>query len=212
MGCRCVLFGRRTEGDVAFDDDKRRSVVTPLEIFQRTIQRLLIVGIGNMQDIPAVSFEAFADIFGQRQAGAAFDGNPVAVVKPAKIIKLEMAGERRRFAANPFHHVAVAAQRINIEVEKLKAWPVEITGEPLRCDRHADAVGDALAERSRGGFDSRGQTEFRMTGGFAVELTKLFEIVEGQRRMIEPLVRRVQRAHTGEMERRIEQHGRVADG
>ena len=41
----------------------------------------------------------------------------VVVVDPAQVAELEMAGERRRLAGHAFHHVAVAAQRVDVVVE-----------------------------------------------------------------------------------------------
>ncbi len=43
-----VLLGRRAKGDMAFDHDKRRSVVTLAEVFQRAVEGRLVVGVGDM--------------------------------------------------------------------------------------------------------------------------------------------------------------------
>ena len=44
-------------------------------------------------------------------------------------------------------------------------------------DRHADGVGDALAQRAGRGFDSRSPAIFGMSGTLTVKLTKAFNIV-----------------------------------
>ena len=39
-------------------------------------------------------------------------------------------------------------------------WAVELFCEATLCDRHANAVGESLAERARGGLDACGQAKF----------------------------------------------------
>ena len=85
-----------------------------------------------------------------------------------------MTGERRGFAADPFHHVAIAAQRVNIEIKQLESGVVKVTTEPFRCDRHTNAVAHALAQRPGGGLDASGQAELGMAGRFAIELAEIF--------------------------------------
>ena len=50
----------------------------------------------------------------------AFDRDAVAVVDPAKVAEHLMAGERGRFARDAFHHVAVAADGIDVVVKDLE--------------------------------------------------------------------------------------------
>src|SRR5258705_85520 len=45
---RGILFGRRAKGDVAVDHDKRRPVVTLAKVLHRPIERVLVVGVGDM--------------------------------------------------------------------------------------------------------------------------------------------------------------------
>ena len=58
-----VLFIGRAESDMAFDHDEGRPIVTLAEIFQRAIEARLVIGVGDMQNIPAVGRKPFADIF-----------------------------------------------------------------------------------------------------------------------------------------------------
>ena len=51
---------------------------------------------------------------------------------------------------------------------------------PLR-DRHADRVGEALAERAGGGLDARGDEIFRMARRPRVELAEVLDLVERHR-------------------------------
>ena len=63
----------------------------------------------------------------------------------------EMAGERDRLLADAFHQAAVAGDDIGVVIDDAVAEPrVE---QPLR-QRHADGVGEALAERTGGRLDA----------------------------------------------------------
>ncbi len=62
---------------------------------------------------------------------------------------------RGSFAGDAFHHAAISAKRVDVEVEKiLEPWAVVTRGQPLPGNGHAYAGGDALAERSCGGLHS----------------------------------------------------------
>src|SRR6266581_2108493 len=93
-----------------------------------------------------------------------------------------MPGERRRLARHAFHHVAVAAERVDVVVEQGQARPVERAGEPASGDGHADTVAAALPERAGGGLDAGGVAIFRMPRTAAAELAEFADVVEGHGR------------------------------
>src|SRR5215469_14648726 len=94
-----------------------------------------------------------------------------------------MPGERGRFARHAFHHVAVAADRINIEIEDRRVRPVVARREPTRCDRHADTITATLAERSGRGLDPGSMAVFRMASGDPVELAESVDRIENFRQL-----------------------------
>src|SRR5580692_9016911 len=102
-----------------------------------------------------------------------------------------MAGERGRLRADAFHQATVAANGIDVVIEEIEAGLVVSAAEPFPCDGHADAVGDALAERSRRRLHPRRQVIFRMPRRFAAELTEMANVVERDRRLAKTLVLRV---------------------
>ena len=57
---------------------------------------------------------------------------------------------------------------------------VELLAEQFFAQRHADRVGNALTERAGGGFNARSDTVFGMAGGFAVQLTEVFDLFHRQ--------------------------------
>ena len=73
---------------------------------------------------------------------------------------LQVAGERRGFAGDAFHHVAVAGHDVGVVVEEVAA--VGVRRRQLRLgDREPDRVGEALPERSGRDLDPGGVVVFR---------------------------------------------------
>src|SRR5206468_11572125 len=101
----------------------------------------------------------------------------IVVVNPAEVGKAEMSGERSALTADAFHQVTVAADGVDIKVEKFEARLIEIGGEPFSRDGHANAVGDALAEGPGGGFNACGDMRFRVAGSAAAELAEALDFV-----------------------------------
>ena len=181
------------------------------EGLDRLAQPLGVVGVADVQHVPAIGEEARRDIVAEGQVGVSLDGDAVAVVDPAQVAEHLMAGERGRLARDALHHVAVAADGIDVVVEHRKVRPVEMLGEPAPGDRHADAVAAALAERPGRGLDAGGQVIFRMAGALAAELAEPLDVVERDRGLAEPLVFRVDGLDAGEMQQRSKaasRHGR----
>ena len=117
-----------------------------------------------------------------------------------------MARQRRRLGRDSLHQAAVSANGIDVVVEDVEARPVVAVGEPLLGDGHAHAGRDALSERTGGGLDARDPVILGVPRGLAVELAKMADVVEGHRRLPQPLVVRVHRLGPGEMEHGPEQH------
>src|SRR5262249_37564058 len=110
------------------------------------------------------------------------------VVDPAEVVEAEMAGERSRLSAHAFHQAAVTAHGVDVVVEQLKARLVVAAGQPPARDRHTNAGGDPLAQRSRGGLDTRYQVILWMARRLAVELAEMPNVVERDRRLAQVLV------------------------
>ena len=133
MGGGRVDLVRRAVADMAVENDQRRPVFRLAEDRERVLDPLQIIGIADAQHVPMVSEEAGRDILGEGDAGLAFDGDVIVVVDPAQIVEGEMAGQRRRLRADAFHHVAVAANRIDVVVEDLEAWLVVTAASHFRA-------------------------------------------------------------------------------
>ena len=58
----------------------------------------------------------------------------------------------------PFHQAAVAHEDVGVVVDQIVA---ELGVQDALGERHADRVGDALAERAGGGLDAVGMVDIR---------------------------------------------------
>ena len=112
-----------------------------------------------------------------------FDRDAIAVVNPAEVSEHQVTRERGGFARDAFHHVAVAAERINVVVEHLEAGLIEVLRQPTLGDRHADAHSTALTQGPGRRLDARGAMIFGVAWTFAVELAEALDVVESDREL-----------------------------
>ena len=182
-----------------------------LERLERAAEHLAVVGVADARDVPAVADEARGDVLGERQARAALDRDVVVVVDPAEVREPEVAGQRGGLGRDALHHVAVAAERVDVVVEELVAGAVEVRGLPVAGDRHADGGRHALAERTGRRLDARRPAVLRVARAARVDLAEALDVVERDGQLAEPLVGRVDGLHAGEVQQRVEQRRRVAD-
>ena len=132
------------------------------------------------------------DRVGKRQR--AVDRDAVVVEQHDQPVELQVAGERDRFLADAFHQVAVGGEHIGVVIDDV----AELGGEMPLGDRHADRVGEALAERAGGGLDAGRDEIFRMARRQRAELAEALDLVERHRLV------------AGQIQQRIEQHRAVA--
>src|SRR5258708_26926969 len=123
-----------------------------------------------------------------------------------------MSGERSAFTADAFHKVAIAADGVDVEIEKLETRLIKVGCEPFRSDGHADAVGDALAQGAGGGFDAGSDMRFRVPGGAAAKLTEPFDFVHRDGKLFLDFAVFIYGADACQMQCGIEKHGGVASG
>ena len=83
--------------------------------------------------------------------------------------------------ADAFHQATIAHEHIGVVVNDVVARLVEFSGQQFFGQGHAHGIGDALSQRSGGGFNARGDAHFGVTGGFAVQLAEVFQLCHGQR-------------------------------
>ena len=195
---------------MAVEDDEGGPASGLLKDLERVCDPIDVVGVGDAQHVPPVGQEPGGDILGEREVGAALDGDVVVVEDPAEVIEAQVAGERCRLGADAFHQAAVAADGVDVVVEHLEAWFVVAIGEPPLGDGHADAGRDALAQRAGSRLHTRDQSVLRMPGSLASKLTEVADVVERDRRLAEPLVVRIHGSRSREVQHRPQQHRGMA--
>ena len=162
-----ILLAGNTPSDMAIRHNKRGPVFGFFSLLQHVKKTWQIVDISYAQDVPPVGQEAGAHIFVECQIGFTFNGDPVAVVYPAEVVQLKVACKAGSFAGDTFHHATVAANGINAEVEKVEPGLVVAGSQPLSCNGHTNACGNAIAQWTGGGFNARTEMIFRVAGANA---------------------------------------------
>ena len=83
---------------------------------------------------------------------------------------------------NALHQTAVAGERVGVVVDDIVSGTVELRRQRTLGQRHADRVGQTLAERPGRRLDTRRQSVLRVAGGALrivcsqTHLNKLFEL------------------------------------
>ena len=121
-----------------------------------------------------------------------------------------MARQGGCLAGDTFHQVAIAAERIDIEVEEIIARPVVSRAQPASGHRHAYARSHSLSERAGGDLHSRRPAILGVTWATAVPLSKIFYVVERDSLSINILVRWIGGFDPSQIDQAAEQHGSMA--
>ena len=156
---------------------------------------VMAVYVGD--DVPAVGLETLRRVVGEPAFDMAVDGDAIVVPEGDQLAQAKGAGERAGLVRDAFHQAAVAEKGVGVVIDDLVAGPVELGGQHLLGERHADRIGDALAERAGGRFDADCNAIFRVPGGLRVKLAEVLQVVD--REIV-----------AGQVEERIKQHRTVA--
>ncbi|MOA15582.1 hypothetical protein D3C78_1357470 [compost metagenome] len=129
----------------------------------------------------------------------AVDGDAVVVVEGDQLVQALGAGQGADFMGNTFHHAAIAEEHVGVVVDDVVAVAVELRRQHLLRQRHADGVGETLAERAGGGLDAGGVAVLRVTRGARVHLAEILQVFDAE-------------VIAGQVQQRIDQHRAVAVG
>ena len=112
--------------------------------------------------VPARGLETHVLVGRIRDRDRAVDRDVVVVPEDDQLVELQVAGKRDGFLADAFHEAAVADDRIGVVILQVGT---EFVSQLAFGNRHADGIGNALAERAGGGLDAGGMAIFRVAGG-----------------------------------------------
>jgi len=206
-----IGFVRRAESDHGSHHDQRGTVLTGAEGRQGSVQGRQVVRIVDRDDVPAQPGKPHRHVFAERQIRVAFDRDSIVIVDPTQIRQLQMPRYRRGFAANAFHQIPVAAQRVHVVAEQVKTRLVIAGGKPLPGHRHADAATDALAQWPGRHLDPRRVAILGMPGTRAAQLAKIANVVQRNRRFVQDSAV-LDLLDARQVQHRIQQHRGVPAG
>ena len=128
------------------------------------------MAVDTVDNPPAIASEAARHILREPGIHSAVDGDAVVVVEADELAEFERSRERCRLVRYAFHETAVPGNRPGAMVHDLVFGLVELFRQALFRQRHADGVGQALAQWPGGCFDAGTLAELRMAGGFGMKL------------------------------------------
>ena len=183
---------RRAIADHGLAGDEPRLAVVGLRRRERLAHGVHVVAVDG-ERIPARRLEAPDLILARRERRRPVDRDAVVIEEHDQAAEAEVASERDRFLRDAFHEAAVAGNHVRAVVEQLAMPRIP----DALGDRHADGIGETLAERARRRLDAFGMTVLGMSGRLRSELAKILDLLDGHA------------GRAGEMEERIEQHRAV---
>lgn len=165
-----------------------------------------VVGVLELKHLPAIGGKAFGYVFGKRDIGRAFDGNPVGIIDPCQVAQFQVCGKGSGLAGYAFHHVPIPAQGVHMVVEQRKTGHVVARGQPFFGNGHAYGIATACTQRPCCGFHPRCVAVFGVAGSFGTKLAELAEVFHAQGRFVRNLaVGNLPDACN--MNKRVKQHG-----
>ena len=192
------LVGRAL-ADHGFAADQRGLVGAGLGLLNRRLKCNNVVTIHARNHVPAIRFKALGGIVGVPVLDVTIDRDAVVIPESDQLVQLPGAGQRTRFVRDAFHHAAVTHERVGMVVDDDVVGLVELGGEHFFRHRHADGIGNTLAEGAGGGFNTGRITILGVTRCLRMQLTELLDVVNRQ-------------VIAGQMQQRINQHRAVAVG
>ena len=187
MDSRRVALRGSAETDGRLGDDDHRHIRDLEGTAIHTVDLSEVVSVA-LQDLPSIAFETLLRVVRHRKLRGALDCDSVRIINERKTAELEVAGEGASLVGNALFKIAVAAENPCVVAVAVLAG-----GE-----RETDTHRDTLTERSGGHFDARHHAALGMTRATGTELTESLHLIH------------LATLHTGEVQKRIYEHGRVA--
>ena len=130
--------------------------------------------------MPAVGAEARRSVVTEPAVHRAVDADAVVVVERDQLVQAQRAGQRTGFVADAFHQAAVAQEDIAVVVDHPTVGPVELVGQQLLGQGHANRIAQALAQGAGGGLDAGREVHLGVAWGLAVQLAELLQLSQRQ--------------------------------
>jgi hypothetical protein len=187
-----------SKADGGSRDQDRGTIGLGAGRLEGAVQAVHVLAVDAL-DLPALRFEPRRHVLAEGDGGGPVDGHPVVVVENDQVAESQMPGQGGGLVADALHQVTVAGEG----VDPVVTGPLALAGEACAGhpsgQGHADGVGEALPERTRGHLDAGCIPMLRVPGSDGAELPERLDV--GQREL-----------EAEQVEQRVEQHRRVAAG
>src|SRR5207249_11542312 len=157
------------------DDELRPAVVVLFRIVEGVEKRLHVFAV-DFLNVEAVSLKTRARVFALGCGCRRVERHRVAVVNQNQIIETEVPREGTCLRRHAFLHATVTGQTNHMLIENPVLGGIETRHRHFARDCDADRVTDTLAEWTRGAFDARRVSKFRMARRPGMQLPEPFDL------------------------------------
>ena len=162
VGRRSVLLVGTAEADVGANLNQGGPVPFFSGSLQREGNRIDVVALFDLLDVPAERGETSHAVFGKGQLRAAFDRDVVVGIEDDELAQPQVTRLRSGLGRDSFLQVAIAGQNVGVVVHDQVPRSIEAHCKGHLGDSHADSVGQSLPQGTGGGFDAGGLAVFWM--------------------------------------------------
>jgi hypothetical protein len=155
---------------------------------ERGRHRLDVVPI-HLDHMPARHAKALGHVFADRQIGAAVVGDQVVVPQQHQLAQVEVACQRNHLLPHALLQAAVAHKGVGVVINQILAK----AGVQIRlCHRHAEGIGNALAQRAGGDLDADGRVALGVAFAVRAQLAKALDFFNRKVRVARQVQQRIQ--------------------
>src|SRR5262249_42849323 len=149
---RGSLLVRSTPADDSPATQERRTLRFRARSAEGGGARIRIVPVA-IDDLPAVGLETLCRVVPEPTVHSAVDGDAVVVVTDDELPEAQGTRERARLVRDAFHQAPVTCERVGVMIDDVEPRPIELCGEQLLRERHADGIRQSLTQRPGRGLD-----------------------------------------------------------
>ena len=174
-GLFALLVGRAPT-DHSSAADKRGVCRISLGLIDRLGDRLRIMAINILNDLPAIGAKTRWRVIGKPTLNIAVDRNAVVIPKSRQFAQAQGARKRAGLMGNPLHQAPITQKNISTVINNGMAISVELCRKHFLCQSHAHAIGNALAQWPGSGFHSRRIAILGMAWCARMQLAKILQL------------------------------------
>ena len=180
MNVVAALFVGRAKANHGLATNQRRTHIVGLRFSNRSFNGIGMMAVDFANHLPAIGRKPLGRLVSEPAADMTINRDSVVVIKRDQFGQAPCTRQRTNFVGNAFHQATIAEEHIGKVIDDIKVRTIELLGEQLFRQRHSDRVGQSLAQRPGSSFYAGRIAKLRMARRFAVQLAKIFEVVNRQ--------------------------------